>query len=109
VISFVSVNFVNRDLDKVKMQSDAAAEKLMLDAYGALQSDTIKHVVRVQELLDILQKVDGTLVRYEVGKGKTEWEALVPQAIGANIPGLSGATVNPGIEPDGRVRIKGSK
>lgn len=109
VFSYVSVNFVNRDLEKVKTASDDAATKLMLDAYGALQSDTIKHIVRTQELLDTLQKVDGTLVRYEVTKGKTEWEALVPQAIGANIPGLSGAKVNPGIEPDGRVRIKGTK
>jgi hypothetical protein len=106
---YLMVNMVERDLDTAKRQADKAAQDLMINAYNALQSDTIKHMVRIQELLDDLGKLDGTLVRYEVDKNGAEWEALVPSSFGSNCYGaLAGCKVEPGLEPDGRVRIKGT-
>lgn len=104
--SYVNANFVRRDLDTVKRDTEEASMKLMLNAANALQSDAIKHMVRVQDLLDSLQSVDGTLVRYEVSKGKTEWEALLPTSFQGGVGTIKG-DVQPGIEKDGRVRIKG--
>ena len=68
-----------------------------------MQSDTIKHMVRIQELLDTLATVDGTLVRYEVNKGKVEWEALIPPAFAQEY----GTPL--GLEKDGRVRVKNNR
>ncbi|HPD82904.1 MAG: hypothetical protein R3D88_03100 [Alphaproteobacteria bacterium] len=99
---------VNRDLAKVRSDTDRASQKLMLDAYNALQSDSIKHMVRIQELLDELRTIDGTLVKYEVNGGKLNWEALVPPAYGQGVGTIQGK-VQPGIEKDGRVRIKGTR
>lgn len=104
--SYVSINMLKRDLDTVKRQTEDASMNLMLNAANALQSDAIKHMVRVQDLLDSLQTVDGTLVRYEVNKGKAEWEALVPPSFQGGVGTIKG-DVQPGIEKDGRVRIKG--
>ena len=64
-------NFVKRDLAKVKMDTDKRSTDLMFNALNALQSDSVKHMVRIQELLDYLSKIDGTLVKYEVDKGKS--------------------------------------
>ena len=108
IFSFLATNFVNRDLESVRAASDKAADDLMLNAYNALQSDTIKHLVRVQELLAELEKDDGTLVRYQVTKGHVEWEALVPPSFTSGQGVLKGAQVQPGLEKDGRVRIKGA-
>lgn len=105
---FVAQSFVRRDLDKVRADTQKASQDLMIKAYNALQSDTIKHMVRLQELLDNLRKVDGTLVRYEVKGEKVEWEALVPAAYQQGVGPIKG-TVQPGLEKDGRVRIKGTK
>jgi hypothetical protein len=80
----------------------------MLDAYNALQSDSIKHMVRIQELLDELRTIDGTLVKYEVNGGKLNWEALVPPAYGQGVGTIQGK-VQPGIEKDGRFSIKGTR
>lgn len=102
--NYISINMIERNLQKVKMETDNAALNLMLSAANVMQSDTIKHMVRIQELLDSLAKVDGTLVRYEVKQGGAlEWEVLVPQAF-ANKFGRA----EEGIEKDGRVRVKGS-
>lgn len=105
--SFVT-NFVQRDLAKVKIDTDRASQNLMLEAYNALQSDSIKHMVRIQELLDELRTIDGTLVKYEVQGNKVSWEVLVPPAYGQGVGTIQGK-VQPGIEKDGRVRIKGTK
>ena len=81
-------------------------------AAKTLQNDSLRHMVRVQELLDVLGDNDGTLVRYEVSNnGNTvEWEALVPQAFSAGgVPELRGAKPMPGLEEDGRVRIHGTR
>jgi len=95
-------------LAKVKRETDLVSQKLMLDAYNALQSDSIKHMVRIQELLDELRTIDGTLVKYEVKGSKRNWEVLVPPAYGQGVGSIKGK-VQPGIEKDGRVRIKGNR
>lgn len=109
IVQLAMANMVKRDLLSVKTGTDKAANDLMINAYNALQSDTIKHMVRIQELLDGLQKVDGTLVKYEINKGKVNWEALVPPSF-SNCDGpLRGCQIVSGLEKDGRVRIKGTK
>jgi hypothetical protein len=97
-----------RDLSSVKLQSERAANDLMVNAYNALQSDTIRHMVRVQELLDALSSIDGTLLKYQVEKGNMEWVALVPPSFKECTGGLKGCTVL-GLEKDGRIRISGKK
>lgn len=103
VFNFVSINMIERNLQKVKTETDSAAMNLMLNAANVMQSDTIKHMVRIQQLLDELAKVDGTLVRYEVNKGKLEWEALVPPAFAQDFG------TPQGLEKDGRVRVKNNR
>ena len=107
VFQFILTNTMSRDLDKVKAETVSASQKLMVSAYDALQSDAIKHMVRIQEMLDELAKVDGTLVKYEVADGRANWEILIPPAFVQSLPTLKGQ-VQPGSEPDGRVRMKGS-
>lgn len=107
VFQFVLTNTVSRSLDKVKQETERASQQLMVNAYNALQSDTIKHMVRIQEMLDELTKINGTLVKYSVEGGKTSWEVLVPSAYGQGTGTIKGQ-VQPGLEPDGRVRIKGT-
>lgn len=110
VFQYVLTNTIQRDLAKVKSETDRVSQNLMIKAYDALQSDSIKHMVRIQELLDELRTIDGTLVKYEVKGKKLEWEVLVPQAYGqAQGVGTIKGRVQPGIEKDGRVRVKGNK
>ncbi len=109
LFQYVLTGFVERDLKTVKMRSEKQSTDLMFNALNALQSDTIKHMVRIQELLDHLSKIDGTLVKYDVGKGKTVWEALVPQSFTSCGGPLGGCQIQPGLEPDGRVRIRGTR
>jgi hypothetical protein len=110
------------------MQTEKASMDLMMNAANALQSDAIKHMVRIQDLLDSLSTIDGTLVRYEVNKGKVEWEALVPPSFQSGVgtvkgkvvtetvpaqgkpneQGIEKAIVQPKLEKDGRVRLKGT-
>ena len=105
---FVYSNNVERDLAQVKDKTDRVSQKLMVEAYNALQSDSIKHMVRVQEILDDLREIDGTLVKYQVEKKKLTWEAVVPQPYGKGVKSLK--NVKPGeLEKDGRVRIIGTK
>lgn len=113
IISFFAFQFVltgtvERDLVKVRDATDRVSQKLMLDAYNALQSDSIKHMVRIQELLDELRTVDGTLIKYEVVGKKRSWEVLVPPAYGQGVGTIQGQ-VQPGIEADGRVRVTGTR
>lgn len=104
LFNYISLNMIERNLQQVKADTDRAAMDLMINAANVMQSDTIKHMVRIQELLDSLSKVDGTLVRYEVTKGKVEWEALIPQAFARDF-GKPSQT----LEKDGRVRVKNSR
>jgi hypothetical protein len=107
IFQFILTNTMGRDLDKVRLQTEQASQKLMVDAYNALQSDSIKHMVRIQEMLDELAKVDGTLVKYNVEGGKANWEVLLPPAYGQGVGTIKGQ-VQPGLETDGRVRLKGT-
>jgi hypothetical protein len=104
IVNFISVNLIERNLASVHTDTENASNDLMIKAHNAMQSDTIKHMVRIQELLDSLAAKDGTLVRYEVKNGKLEWEALVPQAFARDFGDPKG-----GMEKDGRVRIKNTK
>lgn len=106
-IQYMWTIFIHRDLEAVTVQSDKAANDLMLNAYNALQSDTIRHMVKIQEILDTLRTIEGTLVKYEVNKNQTEWQALVPKSFTGGVGPVRGQ-IQPGIESDGRVRIKGS-
>jgi hypothetical protein len=82
----------------------------MMKSYNAMQSDTIKHMVRVQEILDGLARLDATLVRYEVGKDGVHWEALVPPAFVQPMIQRFNVTVNEAAkEKDGRIRVKGTR
>jgi hypothetical protein len=113
IFQFILTNTLIRDLDEAKEETQRASQQLMVNAYNALQSDSIKHMVRIQELLDELEKIDGTLVKYNVDKGKVTWEVLVSPAFGPSMAdpkyqGTIKGQVMPGFEPDGRVRIKGT-
>lgn len=97
---------LRRDLDKVRIETEKASTDLMTNAYNALQSDTIRHMVKIQQILDTLRTMEGTLVKYQVDKGKVTWEALVPKSFSQGIGPVKGQ-IQPGIEKDGRVRLKG--
>lgn len=103
IISFISINMLERNLSQVKAETDAAAQRLMENAANVMQSDTIKHMVRIQQILDQLVEFDGTLVRYEVNRGKLEWEALVREGFEKSL----GKAVK--IEEDKRIRIKNTR
>lgn len=107
VFQFILTNTVVRDLDKAKADTQMASQQLMVNAYNALQSESIKHMVRIQEMLDELEKIDGTLVKYKVEGGRVQWEVLVPPAYGQGVGTIKGQ-VQPGLEADGRVRIRGT-
>lgn len=108
-VEYFMTMFVSRDLATVKASTDRASTNLMMKAYNALQSDTIKHMVRIQELLDALEAVDGTLLKYEVNRGKVQWDALVPRSFAECKGALSPCTKSDKLEKDGRVRISGTK
>lgn len=108
LFQFILTNTTKRELEKVQAETERASQQLTIQAYNALQSDTIKHMVRVQELLDELNALGGTLVKYEVNGGKVVWEALVPQAYTGSI-GDTKVDVVPQPEKDGRARIRGYK
>jgi len=107
IFQFILTNTMSRDLAKVKTETERASQQLMVNAYNALQSDAIKHMVRIQEILDELEKIDGTLVKYNVEGGTATWEVLLPPAYGQGVGTIKGQ-VKPGIEADGRVRMTGT-
>lgn len=101
--NYIAINMIERNLDVVKSETSRASNDLMLKAYNAMQSDTIRHMVRIQEILDRLAKVDGTLVKYQVEGGNATWEALVPPAFAQDF----GQPL--GLEKDGRVRVRSNR
>lgn len=103
IFSFISVNTLRRDLEQVRQATDKAAIDLMVNASNVMQSDAIRHMARIQEIVDQLANDNGTLVRYEVKGSTVEWEALVPQAFADKY----GSPVR--LEADGRVRIKSTQ
>lgn len=109
LVNLVSIEYVKSDLVEVKSQSDAAASELLKSAANVMQSDTIRHMVRIQELLDTLTLSNGYLVRYEVNGRQVEWEAIVPQAFADNVTKEnSGSQVSRREEGD-QVRILGKR
>lgn len=104
---YIMTNFIDRQLSKVASDTESASLDLMMKAGQVAQNDVSRHLVRVQQLLDDLSKIDGTLVRYEVKAGAVEWEALVPAAYSTGVMSVRGQA-QPGIEKDGRIRIKGT-
>lgn len=110
IFNYISINFIKRDLDTVKRETDKAANDLMLNAYNAMQSNTIKHMVRIQEILDGLSKLDSTLVRYEVTGDRVEWEALVPPAFVQTVIKKYGVRVDEkDRSKDERIRVIGNR
>ncbi len=108
-VQYIMANAIDRQLEQVQQATDSASMDLMMKAGQAAQNETSKHLVRVQQLLDDLSKIDGTLVRYEVKTGGVvEWEVLVPAAYSTGVMSVRGQA-QPGIEKDGRIRIKGSQ
>ena len=93
-------------LGEAQAASAQATQQLMLTASRAAQSDSDKYLIRLQELLLIMQNVEGTLTRFEVKEGKITWEALIPPAVsGADLNQMGARTV--GTQPDGRILING--
>lgn len=105
---FILANTLERDLSVAREETERASSQLMISAYDALQSDVIRHFVRVQQLLDELGPINGTLVKYDVNGQTVVWEAYVPQAYGRGVGTVQGEVL-PGIAPDGRVKIRGNK
>ena len=81
-INIISIGFVSRDLADVKAETDKAAHELVENAANVMQSDSIRHMVRVQQLLDKVALSNGYLVRYEVLGQRTEWNAIVSESLG---------------------------
>lgn len=107
VIQYAWTALLQRDLVSVQEASEKASNDLMINAYNALQSDTIKHMVKIQQLLDTLRTIEGTLVKYEVKGSNASWEALVPKSFTQGVGPVKGV-IQPQMEPDGRVRLKGN-
>ncbi len=106
-LQYVGLNLMNRNLEAVREESETASMDLLQKASNLSQNDVLKHTARLQQLLDDLGQIDGTLVRYEVKGGRLEWEALVTAGYSKGVLSIQG-TAQPGIEPDGRIRMKGT-
>lgn len=104
--NYVAINLTERNLAAVQSATTTASNDLMLNAYNAMQSDTIRHMVRIQELLDSLSQVDGTLVRYEVQGNAVEWEALIPEAFASKFGTAVGIDEK---DPRKRFRVQGKR
>ncbi|NBX66281.1 MAG: hypothetical protein EBQ96_04720 [Proteobacteria bacterium] len=110
IVLYLIAAFLQPKLENARAETDTATNALMINASTALENDAVKHFNRIQELLDALYGIKGTLVRYEVmaGGAGIEWEALVPAAYtNGSQAALAGAQPVGEIEKDGRVRIKG--
>ncbi|PZP53987.1 MAG: hypothetical protein DI586_10455 [Micavibrio aeruginosavorus] len=104
---YILTALIDRKLETVKQQSENASNEIMAKAMQSTQSEVLAGMVRLQSLLDDLSKIDGTLVKYEVKGTSIMWEALVPAAYSTGVMSVRGQA-QPGIEPDGRIRLKGS-
>jgi hypothetical protein len=111
LVMFAIANSIQPQLDQTKSETELASMQLLNDAARSLENDTINHIMRIQELLDTLLKIQGTLVKYEVEGSTVQWEALVPRSfLASDDPVLRGARpVSNELEGDGRVRIRGNQ
>lgn len=107
----VRANLLEPKLEQAKIETQAAAELLLTRARDQFKNAATEHMIRIQELLDTLVQIEGTLVRYEVfPDGRVEWDALVPRSFSAgDHPKLRNVTTIGGLEKDGRVRIRGTR
>lgn len=109
ILTYITAGVLQPKLENARAETDTASNQLMINATEALKNDVYKHFNRVQELLDGLYTVKGTLVRYQVKAGAIEWEALVPPAYtSGTTAALKGSAPVGGAEKDGRVRIRGA-
>ncbi|MCC6598606.1 MAG: hypothetical protein IT559_07445 [Alphaproteobacteria bacterium] len=107
--NYIAINLTQRNLSKVAAETEKASTDLMIMSYNAMKSDTIKHMVRVQEILDGLGQIDSTLVRYDVKGSAVQWEALVPAAyIPTAVQRYSVKVDETRKEKDGRIRVVGT-
>lgn len=94
------------NLTTAERETKQATEELMMQASQAVRNDSDRHLFRLQELLNSLQNVNGTMTKFEVKDGKVSWEALIPPAAGGtNLQQLRAKVI--GSSPDGRVKIAG--
>jgi hypothetical protein len=102
---------MNPAVEQARLKTIQETDKTLKDAQGQFANAAILHLHRIQELLDALITVKGTLVRYEVkGGGAVEWEALVPYDFASGDNPIIGEVLVIGeIDDDGRVRIRGTK
>lgn len=107
-LQYVAINFIDRQLGTIKEQTEQATTDLLNQATDLSRNDVLRHTTRLQQLLDDLGQIDGTLVRFEVKGSKLEWEALVTAGYSKGVLSIQG-TAQPGIEPDGRIRMKGTQ
>ncbi len=109
IVTFSISSMMKPDLAKAKSETRRATENLMISASQAMQSASGKHLTRIQELLDQLGAVGGTLLKYDINSdGKVTWEALIPPALsGNNMTQFRATTV--GRDDDGRLRIRGTQ
>ncbi len=109
LVNLVSIGYVKSDLSEIKKQSNQAASDLLKNAANVMQSDTIRHMVRIQKLLDSLALSNGYLVRYEVHGRQVEWEAIVPQAFADNVTKANNGSKVIRREEGDQVRILGKR
>jgi len=110
-ILYIRINLLEPELEAAKTKTKAATAQLMQRAQQQFRNDATVHMIRIQELLDTLLTMKGTLVRYEVYQdGRVEWDALVPRAFSSgDNPIIGRITTIGGLEEDDRVRIRGTK
>jgi hypothetical protein len=102
--AYLTANVISPQLVEAKKVTTAAANRLMVDAANALQSNTSKHLSRIIELFNTIGSFGGILVKYEVKPdGSVIWEALIPSAVDATQ--LKATAV--GAEK-GRIRVRGT-
>jgi hypothetical protein len=110
VVAYMAAALLQPRLENARSETDTASNTLMINATEALKNDVYNHFNRIQELLDGLYSVKGTLVKYEVTSSGVVWEALVPPAYtSGSTLALRGANPIGGVEKDGRVRIRGTQ
>lgn len=109
VFTLLGIGSAGRNLEEVKLSTDQAAQDLMRNAANIMQSDTIRHMVRIQGLIDSLGQINGYLVRYDVNGGRVEWEAIVPQAFASKFTQENSGSEVIGNEEGDNARIKGKR
>ncbi len=107
----IRANMLEPKLEEARKETQAASELLLTRARDQFKNTATEHMIRIQELLDTLVQIEGTLVRYEVyPDGRVEWDALVPRSFSSgDYNKLRGVTTIGGLEKDGRVRIRGTR